>query len=402
MKLQKTISTTSTEMSPQQKKFIRLSKKIDQENQNLEQWLQAQKDIQEKASREILPAYEQLRQIIYQQIESLVLQKSQKMTAIQLDKLDEKIEKLAFQLLQSGQMSEQQVNYLMDLLREQGHNIVIQEGLMTSDTIIDDGDDIEQEFQQQYFDELNDNDEDISAVEIEQLKIYLMHEYDLEPDFFDFEADTQEEFLQIFAKKMQQREFESFASQMNKNEREFFENMYENEMKQQDKLKEKRENARKIASKSMKEIYLKITAMIHPDREQNSEKKQEKTILFQKVNQAHEEQDLFKLLAVQAELGQIEHKVANEQLKAYNILLEERLENIELEIEELIESFDWDSYFGGFFNRKIKVQDLHKKYQQDWKAVQDKISSARQRLEQYQDIKSLKLLMRSAYIWEMN
>ena len=240
MKLQKTISTTSTEMSPQQKKFIRLSKKIDQENQNLEQWLQAQKDIQEKASREILPAYEQLRQIIYQQIESLVLQKSQKMTAIQLDKLDEKIEKLAFQLLQSGQMSEQQVNYLMDLLREQGHNIVIQEGLMTSDTIIDDGDDIEQEFQQQYFDELNDNDEDISAVEIEQLKIYLMHEYDLEPDFFDFEADTQEEFLQIFAKKMQQREFESFASQMNKNEREFFENMYENEMKQQDKLKEKR------------------------------------------------------------------------------------------------------------------------------------------------------------------
>lgn len=45
--------------------------------------------------------------------------------------------------------------------------------------------------------------------------------------------------------------------------------------------------------------------MIHPDREQDETKKQEKTELFQQASQAYEKQDLFYLLKLNYSLNRI-------------------------------------------------------------------------------------------------
>ncbi len=48
-----------------------------------------------------------------------------------------------------------------------------------------------------------------------------------------------------------------------------------------------------MAEQSLKTVYLKITAVIHPDREPDEAKKFERLKLLQKVNEAYAEQDLF-------------------------------------------------------------------------------------------------------------
>lgn len=58
------------------------------------------------------------------------------------------------------------------------------------------------------------------------------------------------------------------------------------------KKQQQREEARNWQNQSIKAIYLKITAWIHPDREQDEQKKQEKTALMQQANQAYEANDL--------------------------------------------------------------------------------------------------------------
>jgi curved DNA-binding protein CbpA len=60
-----------------------------------------------------------------------------------------------------------------------------------------------------------------------------------------------------------------------------------------------------MAAQSLKTVYLKIAAMIHPDREQDETKKAEKTELFQQASQAYEQQDLFYLLKLNYSLNRI-------------------------------------------------------------------------------------------------
>ena len=167
------------------------------------------------------------------------------------------------------------------------------------------------------------------------------------------------------------------------------------------KKQQQREEAKKLANQSIKAIYLKITAWIHPDREQDEQKKQEKTVLMQQANQAYEANDLLTLLNLQIQLGQ-QHNLsfANQQLKAYNLLLEEQLETLQMQVDDIIYSFNWSQFL--YSNRKIKVQDLYRKYEQDYRHVQQKLARAQEILEKYQDLKQLKQLMRSQYVWEMH
>ena len=121
MKLQKSTLEPEQKLSAPQKKFQKLCQKIEQEQLRLNEWQTAQADIQARASREILPTYAQLREVIFQQIQQLLQQKQQKMTAAQQTKLDQKIEQLSLQLLDSQQMSTEQVQFLTELLNHYGY-----------------------------------------------------------------------------------------------------------------------------------------------------------------------------------------------------------------------------------------------------------------------------------------
>lgn len=394
MNLQSSTQTTETKVSAQQKKFQRLSKKIEQEKEQLAQWQAAQKDVQARAATEIIPMYVKIREIGFQKIKCLSEQKKQKMTNGQLVKLDEKIEQIAFQLLHSQQLSEQQVKFLTDLLSEFGHRF--------DEDVMQDQFDAEsdaEEFEGQKSAE-DGPDDDWAQLEIENLKFMLSEEYDLEPDFFDFSANHVDEFMQKFAEKMQQREQLEFLNQFDDYQRQQFEREIEREKAREAKKAQQRTQAKKVANQSIKTIYLKIAAMIHPDREQNEQKKHAKTELLQQVNQAYEAKDLFALLAFQIELGQQQHKpMADQQLKAYNIVLEEQLELLAQQIDAIIYSFTWDDHIL-YSARKIKIQDLQKKYEQDRAAVKHELEREEMLLAHYQDIKFLKHLMRSQHTWD--
>ncbi|AEE50839.1 hypothetical protein [Haliscomenobacter hydrossis] len=68
------------------------------------------------------------------------------------------------------------------------------------------------------------------------------------------------------------------------------------------KLKEERERQReKDVQKVSKNIYNDLVRLLHPDLENDEDKKVAKTEIIQKVNEAYERNDLFELLILQAE-----------------------------------------------------------------------------------------------------
>ena len=117
----------------------------------------------------------------------------------------------------------------------------------------------------------------------------------------------------------------------------------ERELHKQKKQQEKREQAEKMAEQSLKTVYLKITAMIHPDREPDEKKKVEKTELQQVVNEAHTQQDLYYLLKLQLQLeqnkGSSSKALSAEQVKLYQLALEGQSQKLAQKITEIIEGF---------------------------------------------------------------
>lgn len=404
MELQKSTLEAEQKLSAPQKKFQKLCQKIEQEQIRLNEWQTAQADIQARASREILPTYAQLREIIFQQIEQLVAQKQQKMTAAQLMKLDQKIEQLCLQLLRSPQISAEHSQFLTELLNSYGHHIELSD---TDEVDLRSKAETDEEnaepSEQDRFESDESEQEHLTQLKLESLKHFLCEEYDLDLDFFDFQHDPLDldDFIEKFEHKMREQEELDFLNQLNGKQRAFAEQQIAREKAKVAKKQQQREEAKKLATQSIKAIYLKITALIHPDREQDEQKKQEKTALMQQVNQAYASQDLFTLLNLQIQLSQ-QHNLsfANQQLKAYNLLLEEQLETLQMQVDDIIYSFDWSQFL--YSNRKIKVQDLYRKYQQDYQHAQQKVARAKEILEQYQNLKELKQLMRSQYVWEMH
>ena len=405
MKLQKSTLEPEQKLSAPQKKFQKLCQKIEQEQVRLNEWQTAQADIQARASREILPTYTQLREIIFQQIQQLLQQKQQKMTAAQQTKLAQKIEQLSLQLLESQQMSAEQVQFLTELLNHYGYDFE-RPDLDDLDEMFEaktEAEFAEENFEQGGFEDDASEQERLAQLKLDSLKHFLCEEYDLDLDFFDFQHDPLDldDFIEKFEQKMQDQEELDFLSQLSGAQKAFAEQQIAREKAKAAKKQQQREEAKKLANQSIKTIYLKITAWIHPDREQDEQKKQEKTALMQQANQAYEANDLLSLLNLQIQLGQ-QHNLsfANQQLKAYNLLLEEQLETLQMQVDDIIYSFDWGLFL--YSNRKIKVQDLYRKYEQDYRHAQQKLARAQEILEKYQDLKQLKQLMRSQYVWEMH
>ena len=165
------------------------------------------------------------------------------------------------------------------------------------------------------------------------------------------------------------------------------------------------EDAKKMAGQSLKSIYLKIASVIHPDRERDEQKRIEKTELLQQANTALEEKDLLTLLKLRAYTEQGDQKqavkIANEHLKSYNLLLEDQIEQLQIELDHIIYSFDWES--SGFYKQTFKPADLVKKYQYDLTEIRRKLLQDEQCLNSYKDFDCLKNLLKNrAFGWSFN
>lgn len=69
---------------------------------------------------------------------------------------------------------------------------------------------------------------------------------------------------------------------------------------------ERKAQAERDASQSVREVFRRLAASLHPDRESDPGERARKTALMQRVNQAYARNDLLELLSMQIEIEQID------------------------------------------------------------------------------------------------
>lgn len=143
------------------------------------------------------------------------------------------------------------------------------------------------------------------------------------------------------------------------------------------------EDNAQAAKRFLREIYRKLASAVHPDREADAERRNEKNELMQKINRAYATNDLLTLLEAQLRLEQIdpEHvsKLSGERLKHYNRLLSEQLASAKAELRRLEESFREDHGLG--FGKKLTPQSFTLIIQQRAREIRAHISRQKHFLE---------------------
>ena len=203
----------TTILTPQQKKLKRLIDKIEQQKHDIAIWENAQTDIQNYIRIKLLPVYGELYTVLFKQLNTLWNHlASDAFSKADLTQIDNKIAALAKMLKKSQMLSTQQY--------EQVEKIDI--------------------FYQQHTAHLKAKK--AKATFKHQAVLSEIVEQDTDMDWENYEYDS--------------AQFDA-----------------EREHAKQLKRQEKREQAAKMAEQSLKIVYLKITAMIHPDRELDETKK---------------------------------------------------------------------------------------------------------------------------------
>jgi hypothetical protein len=147
---------------------------------------------------------------------------------------------------------------------------------------------------------------------------------------FDQDADlSSPEKMQEALQQKMQAEKDRFQEKQSKRKKSA------KQLEKEAKEKEEEQNA----SKSIREVFRKLVAVLHPDREPDEAERERKTGLMQRVNEAYSKKDLLQLLALQLEIEQIDqtqlNTIAEDRLKHFNKILQEQLDELEQEIREV-------------------------------------------------------------------
>ncbi|WP_288411202.1 molecular chaperone DnaJ [uncultured Acinetobacter sp.] len=285
------------DVSGPQKKLNVLIEKIEQQKTMLAAWQNAQTEIQHYTRKKLLPLYHELHELWFQQLTQLwnVLHQHE-FSKTEIAKLDEKIAQLAKRLKHSQMLNAEQLKQAIQIdtfyRQHAEHN------------------------QRKAPKELSAHAEPIQNT---------AHD-------FDPEGIAEDDFERYAADQQQARE-----------------------QAKQIRQQQKREQAEQMAAQSLKTVYLKIAAIIHPDREQDETRKVEKTELFQQASQAYEQQDLFHLLKMQLQLeqnkGATSKELSSEQVKFYKLALDAQSQQLVSQIEDILNSFQ--------LVKKLKANQVH-------------------------------------------
>ncbi|SJM89472.1 DnaJ-like protein [Crenothrix polyspora] len=137
-----------------------------------------------------------------------------------------------------------------------------------------------------------------------------------------------------------------------------------------------------LASKSVQEVYRKLVAVLHPDREPDAQERQRKTELMQRVNIAYGKKDLLQLLELQLEIEQIDatqiNQMADSRLKYFNKILKDQLSELVQEIYQIeeVSRLQCNMPFYG----KISPAQLLLKLANDMRDVQKDIKAIKKEL----------------------
>ena len=340
----KTTVQPDAELSPQQKKLNRLIEKIEQQKIHLAAWEKAQNDIQQYARQTLVPVYNELHIVLFQQLEQLWKHlHGGEFSKAEVMQLDEKIQHLAAYLKDSKALFEPQANTVEEI-----------------DT-----------FYQQYS-------------EHTQAKKSKKKTFVESDSVFESTQDIDEEFADT----------DHWDSEQHQQAR---------EQAKQKKQQEKREQAAKMAEQSLKTVYLKIAATIHPDREQDETKKVEKTEMLQHANAAYEQQDLFYLLKLQIQIeqnrGAAQKGLSADQIKFYKLALDVQSQQLDSQIDGIIDSLVWSEHAKIAVQKskgKVQITDLYKQIDADTAVIKQQLKWEKERLKYMSGVKGLEML------WENN
>ncbi|MEG2358675.1 molecular chaperone DnaJ [Acinetobacter sp.] len=321
-------------LSPQQKKLNRLIEQIERQKQELAIWQNAQADIQNYTRSKLLPIYTALHAVLFEQLDALWNRlASDAFSKADLVQIDTKIAALAKMLKKSQMLSNPQ--------KEQVEKI---------DT-----------FYMQHAEHVRAKKAKAGVKQDDDLPAPA--EQEIEADWENYEYDP--------------AQYEA-----------------ERERARQVKQQEKRKQAAKMAEQSLKTVYLKITAMIHPDREPDEAKKLEKTELLQKVNEAYAGQDLFYLLKLQLQLetnkGLSSKALSPEQVKFYQLSLEAQSQNLQTQLEEIFASFHLSSHVN---TKQLKMSDVYKVIDKDAAELKQQLKWEKERLKHMKKVSGVEMLL---------
>ncbi|MFI8011050.1 molecular chaperone DnaJ [Acinetobacter sp. ABJ_C4_1] len=326
-----------SEPSAQQKKLTRLIDKIEQQKVSLSTWQNAQAEIQQHIRQKLMPVYSDLHEVLFQQLDQLWnMLHSHEFSKEIMQQLDEKNAQLAQMLKRSKMLSAEQ----LELVRQ-------------IDT-----------FYQQHTQELVKKNKKARPIK---------SEYD---ESADQSAEFEEDFEQYAAEQQQARE-----------------------QAKQERQQQKREQAEQMATQSLKTVYLKIAAMIHPDREQDETKKEEKTELFQQASQAYEKQDLFYLLKLQLQLEQNKglgaKELSAEQLRFYKLALDTQSQQLEIQIAEILDSFQLAKNVKA---EHVHISDVYKAVDADCAELKQQLKWEKERLKHMKKVSGVEILLENGVL----
>jgi hypothetical protein len=99
------------------------------------------------------------------------------------------------------------------------------------------------------------------------------------------------------------------------------------------------EDNAQLARQALRDIYRKLASAVHPDRESDAARREEKNELMQRINQAYAASDLLSLFEIQIEIDQLDPEqigdLGAQRLRHYNRLLAEQLEHLRSKLQAL-------------------------------------------------------------------
>ncbi|MBU0654485.1 MAG: molecular chaperone DnaJ [Gammaproteobacteria bacterium] len=338
---------TQAPLSPAQKKFNNLIKKIDAQKKLLVEWQDTFNQVHQEASEKLNPLRQTLRKHQTDMANLLDQQfTSNKFTANQQDKLSHAICEICEEILQSDDNDE-----LKTLYNKYS------------------GGDYDSEAQEEH------------EMASDFIKSMLEREFGVSLEDHEFDVNDPNATAERLAEKVKQREEQAEATRPQRKK----------SAKQLAKEAKEAEEAANV-SKSIQAVYRQLTSALHPDREQDPVERERKTELMQQVTVAYSNKDLLKLLELQLAVEQIDQSklanIAEDRLKHYNQILADQLREIQEEVlfkeDEIRAMLRLDPF------EPLSPKRLGMLLKQDIRIAQEGIKHLQQDLRLFRDVKQLK------------
>lgn len=353
-------NTEHAPLSPAQKKFNNLIKKIDTQKKLLAEWQETLGQVQREAAEKLEPLQKTMQE--HQTSMALLLDQqftSHKFTANQQDKLSHLICTICEELLRTGD------NDTLKTLYNQYS-----------------GGDYDSEAQAE---------EDIAA---DLFKSVMEQEFGVSLDDQEFDLGNPQATAERLFNKFKQTQEEAEAAEAARPKRK----------KSAKQLAREAREAEETAnvSKSIQAVYRQLTSALHPDREQDPVERERKTDLMQQVTVAYGKRDLLKLLELQLSVEQIDqsklNNIAADRLKHYNKILSDQLREIQDEV--LLKEDEIRLMLGIPPFELLSPKRLGTLLKQDIRDLQANIARIQHDLRQFRDVKQLKTALKSYRIPE--